>query len=77
MEKNWILSAIEDLQQLACEHQMPSIAFALDNVMEVAEMEVNFQNAHRRISKTLDQEAQCDSVVQFPEQLNSREHDLH
>ena len=75
MEKTWILSAIEDLQRLASEHQMPSIAFALDGVMEVAESEVKLENLDAETLRTLDQTDQFSAVVQFPIQQSHTFHD--
>ena len=68
LEKTWILSAIEDLQRLASEHQMPSIAFALDGVMEVAETEVKLKGVNEKTLRRMDQIGPYSAVVEFPMQ---------
>ncbi|WP_415400750.1 hypothetical protein [Tateyamaria sp. SN3-11] len=75
LEKTWILSAIEDLQRLANEHQMPSIAFALDGVMEVAETEVKLDDGDEKTLRRIDQLGQCSAIVQFPTQQTQALHD--
>jgi len=66
MKTNWMTSALEDLQMLALEHQMQSIAFALDDVIEIAEKEVIVEPAVDYLVPKSSQEVTESSIVQFP-----------
>lgn len=66
MKKSWIASAIEDLQRMAIEHQMQSIAFALDDVMEIAEREIVFEQTFENSPQRSSRELTESSILQFP-----------
>ena len=68
VENAWIIGAIEDLQQLASEHQMPSIALALDRVMDIAKMEVASERVRANYSRPKHGNIGCTQVLQFPPQ---------
>ena len=65
-EKVWILSAIQDLQDLAIQHSLEDVANALADVLSVAIREVEADKEQRLERLAEEKQRSLGEVVNFP-----------
>lgn len=69
-DREWILLAIQDLQELANQHAMERVAEALDDVFYVARTELNTERKRKASYREESSQHKTGEVVIFPSNRN-------